>query len=327
VAAGADGSVYIADTWNNRIRKVGPDGVITTVAGDGWRDEKRNIKGRFQGDGGPAAEASLCHPHGVALGPDGSLYIADSDNNRIRKVDANGIMTTVAGIGMEGCSGDGGLAKWARLNWPRAVAVGADGSLYIADTCNHRVRKVDPNGVITTVAGNGEEGYWGDGGPALEASLYFPRGVAVGADGSLCIADYGNNRVRKVATDGIITTVAGNGSIGGSGDGGRATEANLYHPRGVAMGSDGSIYIADTWNHRIRRVDPNGIISTAAGSGREGYSGDGRRATSASMRDPEDVAVAPDGSLYIADRLNHRVRKVCAGEPVAMPPAITILEF
>ena len=237
------------------------------------------------------------------------------------------VIETVAGNGRAEYSGDGGPAVQAALSDPRDVALGPDGSLYIADTSSNRIRKVSPDGIISTIAGDGEEGYWGDGGPALEASLYFPRGVAVGADGSVYIADYGNNRVRKVDPKGIISTVAGNGQIGQSGDGGRATNASLYHPRGVTVGPDGSIYIADTWNNRIRRVDPNGTIGTVAGSGREGFSGDGRSATSASLRNPEDVAVAPDGSLYIADRLNNRVRKVCAGGPTPTPPTITILDL
>ncbi|MCP4664722.1 MAG: hypothetical protein GY849_00010, partial [Deltaproteobacteria bacterium] len=183
-----------------------------------------------------------------------------------------------------GYSGDGGPATDASLNEPWGVAVSADGSLYIADQYNHRIRKVGSDGIITTVAGNGSRGYSGDGGPATDASLNEPWGVAVTTDGSLYITDYLNNRTRKVGTDGIITTVAGNGSYGDSGDGGPATNASLQAPVGVAVAADGSLYItAGTTNSPIRKVGSGGIITTAAGAGRHGYSGDGGPATDASL--------------------------------------------
>jgi RHS repeat-associated protein len=271
--------------------------VITTVAGGGLTN---NL-----GDGGPATQASFLS-YGVAVGPDGSLYIADSDNDRIRRVDPNGIITTVAGSGdVGGFGGDGGPATQAQLNGPLDVALGPDGSLYIADSKNIRVRRVGPDGVITTVAGNGLFGTDGDGGPATQASLRNIERVAVGPDGSLYIAD-NTARLRRVGPDGIITTVAGNGIYGDfTGDGGLATQAQLGTARGVAAGPDGSLYIAAVaanQGFRIRRVGPDGIITTVAGSDDPGLqaSGDGGPATQATLGVVPDVAVGPDGSLYLS---------------------------
>ncbi|WAM22762.1 MAG: right-handed parallel beta-helix repeat-containing protein (plasmid) [Candidatus Methanoperedens sp.] len=236
IAVGSDGTIYIADSHNDRIRKVGPDGIITTVAGNG--DNK------FYGDGGPAIKASLNTPYGVSIGSDGSLYIADSYNGRIRKVGTDGIITTVAG----GPAADVGL--------PVDVAVGPDGSLYISDNLNSLIRRVGPDGIITTVAGNGVYGYSGDGGPAIQASLSTLFGIDVGSDGSIYISDGDNNRIRRVGPDGIITTIAGNGITGFSGDGGPAIKASLWTPTEVAVGPDGSIYIVDANNKRIRHLTP-----------------------------------------------------------------------
>ena len=305
VAMGPDGSIYIPDLWNHRIRKVNPSGIITTVAGSGFSG--------YGGDGGLATEAQFTYPQGVAVGSDGSFYIADASNSRIRKVDSFGIITTVAGNGLGGYSGDGGPATAARLNFPRGMAVGPDGSLYIAEISNHCIRKVDPSGTIITVAGNGVGGYRGDGGPAIAAQLSSPGAVAVGSDGSIFIADYGNNRVRKVDTSGIITTVAGNGmsgSPGSSGEGGPATAAPVDHPISVAVGREGDLYIAEGFYPRIRKVDPSGIISTIAGNSLRGYSGDGGPAKAAQFDFPAGVAVSPEGSLYVPDLWNSRIRRI-----------------
>ena len=255
VAVGPEGSVYIADTNNDRVRKVDPGGTITTVVGDGWKGEKG--KGRFAGDGDVATKASLRYVTGVAVGVDGSLYIADGGNNRIRKVDSKGIIRTVAGGGsdVDADAADGGPATKAVLEHPSNLAIAADGTVFIAENeGSYRIHKVDPQGIITTVAGNGKAGYSGDGGPATLASLNWPKGLAIAADGALYIADFGNNRIRRVDPKGTITTVAGNGKGGFSGDGGSATEARLLSPMGVAIGQDGSSYIADTGNSRIRKV-------------------------------------------------------------------------
>ena len=342
VAVGADGSLYIADTYHYRIRRVGPDGIISTVAGSGQYG--------FSGDGGPATQASLGYrnfPITVALGADGSLYIADSGNNRIRRVAPDGIISTVAGNGCNSgypdyssCElGDGGPAIKARLYFPTGVALGADGSLYIADQVNVRIRRVAPDGIISTVAGNGLYGFSGDGGPATQAQLFHPCGLALGADGSLYIADCGNNRIRRVAPDGIISTVAGNGCNSDYpdysscilGDGGSATQAGLS-PRGPALGADGSLYIADIVNNRIRRVAPDGIISTLAGNGcNPGYPdysscklGDGGPATQAGLISPSGVALGADGSLYIPDSGNNRIRRVSSAPPGFTPGEISI---
>lgn len=217
---------------------------MTTVAGNG-------VEG-FGGDGGPAVDARLSRPVGLTLDAEGNLYVADVSNHRIRKVDTEGRISTVAGSGEAGFGGDGGPAVEAPLFRPRDVAVDGEGNLYIADTDNHRIRRVDRDGIITTVVGNGEVGFSGDGGPALEASLSLPRSVAVDGAGCLFISDMGNLRIRQVNRDGIITTVVGNGEFGFSGDGGPALAASLSLPRGVRVDSSGAIYIADLDNHRVR---------------------------------------------------------------------------
>ncbi|MGQ9779050.1 MAG: NHL domain-containing protein [Bacillota bacterium] len=302
IALGPDGSIYIADPGNNRIRRVTPDGIITTVAGTGAAG--------YGGDGGPGVQARLYYPTSSALGPDGSIYIADSYNHRIRRVGPDGVITTVAGTGVAGYTGDGGPATGARLSSPTGVALGPDGSIYIADYSNHRIRRIGPDGIITTIAGTGLAGYGGDGGPAIQARLYYPTRIVLGPDGSIYIADSSNHRIRRVGPDGIITTVAGTGVAGYSGDGGPATEARLSSPTGVALGPDGSIYIADYSNHRIRRVGPDGIITTVAGTGAAGYGGDNGPAIGAKLYYCTRITMGPDGSLYIADTYNHRIRRV-----------------
>ncbi len=312
VAVDAAGNLYIADFFNNRVRKVSTSGTITTVAGNGSFG--------YSGDGGPAINAGLAFSYGVAVDTVGNLYIADSSNNRVRKVSTSGTITTVAGNGSFGYSGDGGPATNSRLSSPTGVAVDAAGNLYIADTSNHRVRKVSASGTITTVAGSGttgsfDNGYSGDGGPATDAQLAYPSGVAVDAAGNLYIADSINNRVRKVSASGTITTIAGSGTTGYagggySGDGGPATDARLNYPSGVAVDAAGNLYIADGNNHRVRKVSTSGTITTVAGNGNRGYSGDGGPAINADLDSPYGVAVDTVGNLYIADTDNSQVRKV-----------------
>ena len=302
VAVDGAGNLYIADTFNHRIRKVDSTGTITTIAGTGELG--------FSGDGGPAVEAELYNPYGVAVDGAGNLYIADTFNHRIRKVDSSGVITTIAGTGERGFSGDEGPAVEAWLYNPYGVAVDGAGNLYIADTDNHRIRKVDSTGTITTVAGTGERGFGGDGGPATAAQLAPPAGVAVDGAGNLYIADRGNHRIRKVDSTGTITTVAGTGERGFGGDGGPATAARLTFPRGVAVDSAGNLYIVDRGNHRIRKVDSAGVITTVAGTGERDFSGDGGPAVEAELYYPLGVAVDEAGNLYIADTDNHRIRKV-----------------
>ena len=304
VTVDAAGNLYIADTNNQRIRKVDTGGTITTVAGDGTVG--------FTGDGGPATGASLNSPAGVTADAAGNLYIADFFNHAIRKVDAGGTITTVADNGIAGFSGDGGPATSAQLSFPDGVAFDAAGNLFIADRNNHRIRKVDAaTRIITTVAGDGTAAFAGDGGLATAASLSSPWGVALDAAGNIFIVDNGNDSIRRVdASTGIITTVAGTGTQGFSGDGGPATSAMLNFPTGVAVDTAGNFYIADQANHRVRKVDTGGTITTVAGTGTAGFSGDGGPATSAMLIFPWGVAVDTAGNLFITDRNNHRIRKV-----------------
>jgi len=314
VAVDASGNLFIADSGNNRIRKVDTNGIITTVAGNGI--------GSYSGDNGVATSAELSSPSGVTVDTYDNLYIVDSGNNRIRKVDTNGIITTVAGCGTSGYSGDNGPATDAKLKGPSGVAVDASGNLFIADSGNNGIRKVGTNGIITTVAGgNYYVGYTGDGGLATDASLNGPGAVAVDASGNLFIADTDNNVIREMDTNGIIMTVAGsyigNDDESGSysGDGGLAIEATLYWPNGVAVDASGNLFIGDSYNNRIRKVDNSGIfnaiITTFAGNSNRGYNtGDGGLATDAGLDNPEGVAVDGFGNLYIADTWDNVIRKV-----------------
>lgn len=300
LALDGSGNLYIADTGNNRIRKVtASSGVISTVAGNGIPI--------FAGDGGPATSASLNGPRAVAVDGSGNLYIADTLNDRVRKVTAAGVISTLAGTGVAGFGGDNGPATSALFSAPYGVAVDGSGNVYIADRFNNRIRKVSATtGVITTVAGNGTPGFGGDGGLAISAQLNQPPTVTVDGSGNLYIADASNGRIRKVDASGNISTVAGNGTQGFAGDGGAATSAQFNTPMSAV--SDGSnIYVADSLNNRVRKIANS--ISTVAGNGTAGFNGDGSGAASAELFNPQSVAVNSSG-LYIADTGNNRVRKV-----------------
>jgi trimeric autotransporter adhesin len=349
VAVDSGGNIYIADTFNNRIRKVS-NGVITTIAGNGTggfagdngpatssellqpkgvavdsagnvylavTDRVRRVSngtistvaggGSRLGDGGPAINAELvgsAFPFGIAVDSSGNLFIADG-NQRIRKV-SNGVITTVAGGG--DTIGDGGPAARAQLASPSGVVLDSTGTMYIADTNSQRIRKVS-NGVITTIAGNGSYGFNGDDGPATMAQLYFPSGVAVDSSGNLYFIDYNNFRIREVS-NGVITTVAGGGES--SADNVPATSANLTGPLGIAVDSGGNLYISDESTNRVRKVS-NGVITTVAGNGTAGFSGDNGPATSAQLNEPTGLAVDSARSLFIADSRNSRIRRVSAG--------------
>ncbi len=295
-----DGNLYIADGANHRIRKVAVDGTISTVAGTG-------VPG-FSGDGGRATEAQLAFAQDVAVDSNGTIYVADTTNSRIRTVTSEGVISTA--VGMSHLSGDGALATDAVLFFPWDVATDNAGNLYVADTNNHAVRCITPDGVINTVAGTGDAGFGADGGLAIETALAFPRGVAVDGSGSIYIADTGTNRVRKVSPEGVISKVAGTGKLGFSGDGGLATDADLDSPVDLAVDGSGSIYIGDIDNNQIRKVSTDGVISTVAGTGLRGFGGDGGLATSAAINIPIAVTVDGSGNIYFADRDNHRIRRI-----------------
>ncbi len=298
VAVDLNGNIFIPDRGNGRIRKVAPSGIITTVAGGGGS----------LGDGGPATSAGVNDPWDVVVDAAGNLYIADAGNRRLRRVSAGGTITTVAGTGQPLFSGDGGAATLAQFDAPRGVAADTAGNLYIADQSNHRIRKVTPQGMVSTMAGNGQAGVSGDGGPATSAAVGDPHGVAIGPDGSIYIAQAYSSRVRKVSPLGTITTLAGGGNA--LGDNGPATSAKLAYPANLAVDAASNVFISDYKDHRVRKVSPAGTITTVAGTGQAGFSGDGGQATAAMLNGPSGVTVDPAGYLYINEFDGNRIRKV-----------------
>jgi hypothetical protein len=301
-ATDAAGNVYVADAYNNRIRKINPLGVISTFAGV--------AAGGFSGDGFAATVAQLDHPNYVAVDGAGNVYICDGDNQRIRKVNTSGIISTVAGIGSAGYSGDSGPATAAEINFPTAIALDGSGNLFIADQYNNCIRKVNTAGIISTYAGTGATGYSGEGGLATAADLGFPFGLAADASGNVYVGLYFDNRVVKINTAGIVTTVAGDGTAGFSGDGLAATLAQFDSPWGIAVDGVGNLYVADNGNYRIRKVNTSGIISTIAGNGTSIFSGDGSAATTAGLNNPIGVSVSAGGNIYIPEYSVHRVRMI-----------------
>ncbi|MFN2642029.1 MAG: hypothetical protein ABR548_09095 [Actinomycetota bacterium] len=303
VAVDSTANIFVSDTGNNRIRKIDSGGTTTTVAGLGTAD--------FGGDGLPAQLAQLQAPAGIAVNAIGDLFVADAGNARIRKIDASGSITTIAGGGAPG--GDGGPATNALLPKPAAVAIDGTGTVYIADAQANSVRKIDATGVIATIAGDGRCTYAGDGGQASAASLCKPQGLVLDGAGTLYIADTGNHRVRKIDATGVISTLAGHGCCPlianplPIGDDGPALAATLLAPTGLAVDTTG-VYIADTQDNRIRKVDPSGMITTIAGTGANESSGDGGSPLSAAVAAPRGLALGAAGTLYIAEA--HRIRKI-----------------
>lgn len=306
------GNLYVAEEGSQRVRRINPNGIIQTIAGGG--------SGASLGDGGPATSGRLVDPVAVAADSFKGVWIADYLGNRIRGILASGILFTQAGNGEAGFRGDQAPAQTSQLNRPRGLALDRQGNLYIADTMNHRIRCIRPNGFIETVAGNGVRGYHGDGGPGVQAHLNAPLGVAVDSLGNLLIADSGNHAIRKLNPLGIISTVAGSGGRGFSGDGGPPALAFFNSPSAVASDAQGNIFIADTFNHRIRRLSSSGILSTIAGDGTGGFSGDGGPALQARFRSPSSLAVDEAGNIYVADLDNHRIRKLSPFTVFDPPP-------
>jgi sugar lactone lactonase YvrE len=313
------GTLYVADTANNRVRKITMPtaihlDVITTIAGTGTSG--------FGGDGGQATSAQLSRPSGLAVDAHGDVFIADTGNNRIREINTQGIMSTFAGTGAcrkHGGLGNGGPATDASLCNPTGVAFNRAGDLFVADTGHNVVREVLPNGTILGFAGTGKRGPEDEGRRATDASLDSPTGVAADALGNVYIADTGHNKVRVVDASGTMSTFAGTGRDGFSGDGGPATRARLDNPTGLGVDPSGDLFISDTGNARIREVDTTKTISTYAGTGKRGFSGDGGPATAANINTPTGEVAADGSAVYFADTANQRLRGIFTGPPPVLP--------
>ncbi|HEY3285318.1 MAG TPA: hypothetical protein VGN26_23850 [Armatimonadota bacterium] len=301
------GGLLVADEANNRVRRISPSGIITTIAGDGRQ--------MSLGDGGMASSASISVPQSVAVDSQGNLFVAEKLANRVRRVDPQGVITTVAGNGLSGPLGEGGPALAAGMVDPASVAVDWFGRPYFSDLGSDRVRRIEPSGTITTVAGS-TRGMAGDGGPAAQAKLNLPHGLAFDRAGRLYIADRSNNRVRVVSPNGEIATAAGGGVHG---DGFPAVDAALNAPFRVAVDGAGSLFIGEALGCRVRKVSTDGTITTVVGTGVAGFSGDGGPAVSARLTEPSGLAIDAEGNLLISDLKNHRIRKVFG---IAIPPAL-----
>jgi hypothetical protein len=303
LAVDAAGYLYIGE--KRRIRKVGFGGIVTTIAGTG--------EDGYDGDGGPATAAKI-GVEGITIDRYGNIYLSDWYSNTIRKVNTLGIISKVAGIGgAPGYSGDGGPATAAKLNLPSGVAVDTSGTIYFTDYYNHCIRKINTAGIISTIAGTPTiSGYSGDGGLATAAKMRLPFYMSLGSDGNIYCPELGNEVVRKINfSTGLISTVAGVAGVSGySGDGGPATNAHFTHPNSVTTDSTGNLYIADAFAHVVRKVDIFGVITTIAGTGIAGFSGDGGPAISAQLNKPQSVAVDKYGNVYIHDEENRRVRRI-----------------
>ncbi|MCB9772147.1 MAG: fibronectin type III domain-containing protein [Candidatus Omnitrophica bacterium] len=315
MAVDQNGNIYISE--NNRIRKIDLSGIIQTFAGTG--------AGGYSGDGGPATAAQLNNPSGITVDQYGNILIADSGNHRIRKVDVSGVIKTIAGTGFIGAygsggySGDGGPAIAAKLNSPTSVAVDQNGNIYFLDKENFRIRKIDTDGVIKTIAGKGSWGYPGSGVLAVNTPITYPSGLATDENGNIYFADTISDRIFKIDSEGILRLIAGTGRREYSGDGGLAAEAGISHPSGLELDKLGNIYFSDSENSRIRKIDATGIITTIAGNGVFGYNGDNYPAIIAQIANPQELTLDNLGNVYFADSHNHRIRKITA--TISLTPA------
>lgn len=300
------GNLYVSDRATRLIWKIDTSGLATVIAGTGKVTDPDGLpRSRVL-----AREVDFASPEGIVVDREGNLLVADSLNHAILKIDPDGFMTHVAGTGKRGFSGDGGKATEAMLAFPYDVRLDSKGNIYVADVFNHRIRKVDGNGLISTVAGTGVAGFSGDGGPAVHAQLNMPYGVVLDSDDNLLIADSDNNVVRKVSADGTIRTIAGNGQRGFEGDGGPALAAKFDSPQALALDGNGRLYIGDEHNNAIRFVEREGKMQTLIGTKGPGFSGDDGAAAAGQIADPENLWVRKDGSLLISVRDNARLRIV-----------------
>jgi uncharacterized protein (TIGR03437 family) len=313
ISVDSKGNIYFADSNNQRIRRIDPSGVISTVAGSGVAPATNNQCQTTSpvGDTGSATDAHLFNPSDAMVDPKGNLIIADQQNNRIRQVDSAGNITTIVGSGGHNFYSPGIVATSSPMDWPSSLAIDGTGLIYFAELHGNRIGRLDADGHLSTVAGTGFPGFNGDGKAANTATLTKPAGIAIDRSGNLLIADTGNHRVRKVSIPGgIVTTIAGTGRQTFCGDSGPATQACLDTPMDVKADALGNIYIADTGNHRIRRIDASGTISTVAGTGQAGRGPDGVAATSSALNFPSAVALDGNNDLYIVDWQNYLIRKV-----------------
>lgn len=314
IATDTAGNIYFCDQTNNRIRKIAPNGMITTVVGTGV--------GGFSGDGGPALNAKIAWPYDVAIDRSGNLYIADMMNKRIRKVSTSGIITTIAGTGVAGYNGDNIPAVTAQLNNAFSVAVDTIGNVYIGDVSNNRIRKVDLAGIITTFAGTGTQGYASTNGPAISSNLYGPGGMVFDKAGNMYFSDTGNDVIRKIDPSGMMTRFAGAGYNTFIYDGGPALNASIRQPNGICVDKFNNVYICDVYNYRIRKVDTLGIITSVAGTGVNASTGDGGPAANAAVA-PYKIAIDKQGNLYYTDSGNNRLRKIVNTCTAPAAPAST----
>ena len=291
VAVDSSGVVYVADENNHRIRKITPAGVVSTLAGSG-------TAGNTNGTG---TAAQFSYPRGVAVDASGTVYVADMGNQRIRKITAAGVVTTLAGSSSGYVDATG---TSARFNTPQGVGVDSSGNVYVADSINRRIRKITAAGVVTTLAGSGAAGFADGTGTA--AQFNTPWGLGVDSSGVVYVADTINNRIRKITAAGVVTTLAGSGAAGPAD--GTGTAAQFNNPSGVAVDSSGNVYVADWSNHNIRKITPSGAVTTLAGSGVSGFADE--PGTAAKFSSPWSVAVDSSGSIYVADSVNNRIRKI-----------------
>ncbi|PQJ09483.1 hypothetical protein CJD36_019785 [Flavipsychrobacter stenotrophus] len=307
MAIDGTGNIFISDLNNHVVRKINTSGIITTIAGNGTQG--------FSGDMGPATDAQLDKPRGLACDATGNLYISDYKNRRIRKVSTSGVITTFAGIGTEGSTGDLGPATAAEFNSVSDLAFDGTGNLYVCDQAENVIRVINTSGYINAFAGDGTATTAGDLGPATAAGINSPTCITIDGAGNLLITQFNDNRIRKVNTSGVISTLTGTGSAGYTGDGNPATGAQIDGPIGITCDATGNIYFSDAFNYVIRQINTSGIISTYAGSGTAGFSGDGGLATAAQLGGTSLIRANSSGSLALFDGGNHRIRLITADNP------------